>query len=171
MQITSFAPLIDTGARVLILGSMPGVRSLTAGEYYAHPRNRFWPVMSELCGASFDLPYPDRIHRLKQAGVALWDVLKHCHRDGSLDARIEPGSEVVNDLSTLLIKHAEIQAIAFNGQKAARSFDRLMRPVLSPDHCARITLYSLPSTSPANAAYRFSHLVAEWRVLAPHLRT
>ncbi|MEX1249596.1 MAG: DNA-deoxyinosine glycosylase [Hyphomonas sp.] len=88
MIVRSFAPVSAPDARVLILGSMPGTASLQAGQYYAHPRNAFWPIMGALCGARPDLPYTDRAVKLKGEGVAVWDVLQACKREASLDASI-----------------------------------------------------------------------------------
>ena len=81
--VHSFEPVADENARVLVLGSMPGLKSLQAGQYYAHPQNRFWPFMGQLVGAGPDLPYPERCRRLARAGIALWDVLSCCERPGS----------------------------------------------------------------------------------------
>ena len=92
--VESFAPVVDRRARVLVLGSMPGVRSLQAVEYYAHPHNAFWTVMGELFGAGRSLPYAQRLQRLQQCGVGLWDVLQSCVRPGSLDSAIERPSYI-----------------------------------------------------------------------------
>ncbi len=89
-RLTSFPPIASPDARVLILGSMPGEESLRRQEYYAHPQNAFWFIMGELFSAGADLPYPERTGRLREAGVAVWDVLKHCRRAGSLDVSINP---------------------------------------------------------------------------------
>lgn len=171
MQRFSFPPIVAPGATVLILGSMPGVRSLQLGQYYGHPRNLFWTILGELTGASPQLPYAERVAKLQAAGVALWDVLEYCERPGSLDADIVRGSEIPNDIPDLLARYPTIQAIAFNGQTAAKSFARYVAPSLDPELAARVTLLPLPSTSPANQGIAQADKLARWRTaLAPYLR-
>jgi len=96
--VTSFPPIAKPSASILILGSMPGIASLEATQYYAHPRNAFWPIMADLYGFEVTLPYPARIEALKAANVALWDVLQQCERQGSLDSAIKKASRIPNDL-------------------------------------------------------------------------
>ncbi|MEN5352062.1 DNA-deoxyinosine glycosylase [Luteimonas sp. TWI165] len=158
-MLRSFAPVVGPGARVLVLGSMPGVASLEASRYYAHPRNLFWPIMGALFDAGPELPYAQRLARLQQAGIALWDVAGECVRPGSLDARIEAGSVVANDIAGLLAAHPGIDRIRFNGSAAQTLFRRHVLPALLrvPD------LARLPSTSPAHAALRFDAKLAAWR--------
>ncbi len=154
-------------ARVLVLGSMPGTASLTAQQYYAHPRNAFWPIMGAIAGAGPQLPYLQRLPRLTDAGIALWDVLAHCVRDGSLDARIDPGSIVVNDFDAFLAAHPRITLVALNGGTAARMFARHVAPSLR----RYVTTTTLPSTSPAHAAMRLEEKLAAWRsAITPHLQ-
>ena len=116
--IRSFAPIAAPGATVLILGSMPGRASLLAGQYYAHPRNAFWPIMGELFGAGPELPYARRVRVLARAGVAVWDVLASCTRGGSLDSDIDPGSIVANDFASFFRAHPRIERVYFNGAMA-----------------------------------------------------
>ena len=157
-MVCSFPPIAGPGARVLVLGSMPGVRSLEAGRYYAHPQNRFWPFMGELLGAGPELPYPDRCRRLVEAGVAVWDVLASCEREGSLDSAIR--DEAANDFPALFATHPTIATVLFNGAKAEASFRRLVIPALQPDVIYR----RLPSTSPANASQPAADKLAAWRL-------
>jgi double-stranded uracil-DNA glycosylase len=170
MLLTSFPPVIAPGAKALILGSMPGAASLALQQYYGHPRNLFWPIMGELVGAYPTLPYAERLAALQSAGIALWDVLKHCERPGSLDASIVAGSEAPNDFPSLLSQYATIRAICFNGKKAEQTFQRHVLPLLPAAVTARIELIALPSTSPANAYQSFEQKLARWQVVADIVR-
>ncbi len=158
--VTSFAPVAGPRAHLLILGSMPGEASLRAGQYYAHPRNLFWPLMGELAGAHPGLPYEDRLQLLKTAGVALWDVLQSCTRPGSLDSAIS--NEIPNDLPGFLAGHPYIDCIGFNGRKAETSFRRHF-PELYKNRRYRLIL--LPSTSPAHAARSYEQKRESWQSL------
>ena len=150
-------PVGAASARVLILGSMPGEASLAAGRYYAHPRNAFWPIMGDLCGAGPDLPYAERIRRLAAAGVALWDVIGACVRQGSLDSAIR--DEVANDFASFFAAHPRLARIGLNGAKAASSFRRHVAPLCPP----RVAVVALPSTSPAHARMGPAEKAALWR--------
>lgn len=156
----TFGPVADRRARVLVLGTMPGVASLAAGEYYAHPRNRFWDVMGALFGAGRDLPYRRRLAALRRRGIALWDVVAECERPGSLDARIR--REKPNDIPGLLRRCPRIGLIVFNGQAAAQLF---RRHVLAGAQRVRpdLVFMTLPSTSPAHASRTPAQKVAAWR--------
>jgi hypoxanthine-DNA glycosylase len=149
-------------ARVLVLGSMPGAASLAAAEYYAHPRNAFWPIMGALFGAGPDLPYAERLQRLNAAGVALWDVIGACERTGSLDSAIAPESIVANDFAALFEACPRIGHVFFNGAAAEAAFRRHVRGrvALPPLHFNR-----LPSTSPAHAARDFEAKLAAWQAV------
>jgi len=162
-HVSSFAPVENPQARALILGSMPGVASLTAGRYYAHPRNAFWRLMGDIAGARPDLPYEQRLACLRAHGLALWDVLASCHRPGSLDADIDPASVVANDFAGFLARHPQIRLIAFNGAIAEQSFRRHVLPGLSAGVRGRLTLTRLPSTSPAHAGMSYERKLAAWR--------
>src|SRR5512145_1823345 len=121
MRVHSFAPVVNSDSRVLILGSMPGKASLRAGEYYAHPRNLFWHFMEKLLAVPSADSYERRLAQLLSKGVGLWDVLKTCTRASSLDSDIVPSSLVANDLAGLFEAHPSIRTVCFNGQKAAAS--------------------------------------------------
>jgi hypoxanthine-DNA glycosylase len=141
---------------------MPGVISIERRQYYAHPRNRFWSLMGLLAGAGPELPYAERLKQLERSGIGLWDVLQECVRAGSLDARIEPGSETPNDFPDLLLRHPRIEVIALNGNKAAQAFRRLVQPTLAAARLGKLTLLPLPSTSPANASRSLEALRDAW---------
>ena len=158
--IHSFAPVADGKARILILGSMPGVESLRAGQYYAHPRNTFWRIMGDLIGASADLPYATRTLKLRQSGIALWDVLAACVRPGSLDAAIDERSIIANDLVAFLAQHGNIRHVFFNGATAERCFQRHLAPGLET---GALRMQRLPSTSPAHAAMSYPQKLQAWR--------
>jgi hypoxanthine-DNA glycosylase len=161
--VSSFAPIVAPNATVLLLGSMPGSRSLRVGQYYGNPHNFFWPFMEEIFGIPRTLPYPERVEALQEAGVALWDVLKECERVGSLDAAIIPTSELPNDFAWLLTTYPNIQRLCFNGAKAATAFARHVVPTLPPEIRQPLTLTPLPSTSPANRSISTVDKLARWK--------
>jgi TDG/mug DNA glycosylase family protein len=170
MFLTGLAPIVSHNPKILILGSMPGARSLELQQYYANPGNCFWFIMGELCGAKPGLPYAERTTRLTQAGIALWDVLKRCERIGSLDSQILSDTEIPNDLVGFLQDHQTIELICFNGQKAAKSFAKLVEPTLSGELLGIITLVTLPSTSPANTSETTIEKTELWmQALRPYL--
>jgi TDG/mug DNA glycosylase family protein len=162
VRVFSFPAIIGRDARVLILGSMPGVVSLTASQYYAHPRNQFWPLMGELFGATPDLPYPQRLQVLLDHHIALWDVLHSCVRPGSLDASIEHTSAQPNDLIALLRRADTIARICCNGGTAYLALKRHFEPRLAQQF-ARVEVLKLPSTSPANASWSYARKLNAWR--------
>lgn len=157
MLVRSFPPISAPGARILILGSMPGIASLQAGQYYAHPRNAFWPIMGQLFGAGPDLPYTVRVARLQSQGVAVWDVLQLCVREGSLDSNIR--GEVPNDFAAFFSAQPGIVRILLNGGKAAASFRKHASHLLLPSAQS----VTVPSTSPAHAARSPDQKLARWR--------
>lgn len=163
MRIRGFAPIAARGARVLVLGSMPSVRSLAEGQYYGHPRNAFWPIMGALFGAGPELPYDERARRLAAQGVALWDVLAACVRPGSLDADIAPESEVPNDFADFLARHGRIGTVFLNGGKAAQAWARHVLPRVR--RARALPSQRLPSTSPANASWSFERKLRAWRAV------
>lgn len=160
---------VSPQCRVLVLGSMPGVASLQAAQYYAHPRNRFWPLMQLLCGVEATRAYPARMAALNAAGVGLWDVIGRCERRGSLDASIVRGSEVPNALHALIAGLPRLRAIACNGGTAHQLFMARIAPTL-PATDGAPAVWSLPSTSPANATWPLPRLQAAWQPLADALQ-
>jgi len=163
-----FAPLIARNARLLVLGSYPGISSLEKQEYYAHPRNVFWRIMSEIIGFDRSSNYQKRTGALSDAGVALWDVLYSCKRVGSLDSKIESRSIYVNDFETLLRSNTELKAIIFNGAKAEQEFRKRVVPTVA-GLTESTELIRLPSTSPALAALSFIEKLERWRVIENYL--
>ncbi len=153
-----FPPVARSDARILILGSLPGQRSIDAQQYYAHPRNAFWPIMKALFG--IEGHYRDRLEQLLEHGIALWDVLSGSVRPGSLDARIRLDSALPNDLDTFLQEHTDLRLIAFNGRKAEQLFNRFVADTAVNRTISKTVL---PSTSPAYAAMPFSGKLAQWR--------
>jgi double-stranded uracil-DNA glycosylase len=159
-HIASFKPIECNSARILILGSMPGAMSLAAKQYYAHPRNSFWKIMSVILEIPEAATYEERISALQGAGIALWDVLHSCIRAGSLDANIETDSVRANDFSTFFRRHPNIDWVCFNGATAEKYFKRYVVPSLKQS----LRYVRLPSTSPAHASLTFNAKVAAWRV-------
>ncbi len=139
-----FPPVVDVATRLLILGSLPGDASLEAAQYYAHPRNAFWPLIGGVLGEDLAAqPYEQRLERLKARGVGLWDVIASAERSGSLDAAIR--SPEAADLRGLIGDLPRLRAVAFNGKLAAKLGRRIIGDV------AGVGLIDLPSSSPAHA--------------------
>jgi double-stranded uracil-DNA glycosylase len=159
LRVVSFAPVASRNARLLILGSMPGEASLKAGQYYAHPRNAFWPILLQLLRLEANAPYAERLEALRRSGIALWDVLQSCRRSGSLDSAIEPKSVVVNDFAAFFARHSHISQVCFNGAAAERCYQQHVLPKVR--HLP-LTYVRLPSTSPAHAALSPARKAAAW---------
>lgn len=158
-----FPPVEPRQARVLVLGSLPSAESIRRGEYYAHPRNAFWPIMGELFGAGRGLPYAQRLRVLADQGVMLWDVLRAAERKGSLDSAIHPRRAEANDIPGLLTRHAELRRIVFNGGAAEVLFRRHILS-LGGEWLAGVDRVRLPSTSPAHASRSFEEKLDLWRL-------
>lgn len=156
-----FPPIADPRAAVLILGSLPGQKSLEMRQYYAQPQNGFWKIMDALFGAGPSLPYPLRLERLIERRVAVWDVLGAGERAGSLDTAIVLARAESNDFAGFFERHREIRRVCFNGTKAAELYRRLVLPTLAP-RAAAIDTRVLPSTSPAHASLPFAAKLALW---------
>ena len=162
--LTGLAPVVGEAPLILILGSMPGAASLAAAQYYAHPANRFWPLMALLFPeetARLSSPdYEERLEGLRRSGVALWDTIGSCERAGSLDSSIR--NMTPNDVAGLLKSHPTIGTVVLNGSKSAVVWRRhAQREALleRPD----LRVLALPSTSPANARLRLADLEMTWR--------
>jgi hypoxanthine-DNA glycosylase len=173
-HVRSFAPIANARARILILGSMPGKASLAAGQYYAHAQNLFWRILGDITGAAPSLPYAARAQALKSSGIALWDVLESCSREGSLDSAIDDATISVNDFVSFYRAHPKIAQAFFNGAKAEACYRKHVLPTLAeglgPLRCSR-----LPSTSPANASMSRARKQRVWKqalslALAGHVR-
>ena len=155
---TGFPPVERADASILILGSLPGQRSLAEQQYYAHPQNAFWRIMREIFGIEGD--YVTRCRQLAENRVALWDVLMSSHRPGSMDANISISEATPNDFASFLEHHQSIRLIAFNGRKAEQLFGRFVDPLGVAEDIRRTVL---PSTSPAYASLSFAGKLAAWR--------
>ena len=159
---SGFPPIEGAQARVLVLGSLPGQASIDANQYYAHPRNAFWPIMAELAGATGD--YGARCDALMLRGIMVWDVLARSVRPGSLDSAIRMDTAVANDFAAVFERQPRIELVALNGRKATDMFARFANP---PPHVQSETL---PSTSPAYASLTVADKLERWReILMPVL--
>ena len=157
MKIYSFPSLSNSEATVLILGTMPGVKSLELNQYYGHPQNNFWKLLASVFDEEIPKEYNQKKEMLQRNKIAVWDVLQGCERQGSLDSAII--KEVPNNFTNFLFEHPNVTLIAFNGQKAAAYFKKYVR--LSKEY----QLVTLPSTSPANASKSFKQKLTEWTVI------
>ena len=152
-----FSAVADERTTRMIIGSMPGVASLNAQEYYAHPRNAFWKIIAEL----FEAPYPfdsyeDKLSLLLKNRIGLWDVFASCERDGSLDSAIK--NATVNDFDVFLKNHPKVKTLYFNGNTSFKNFTKSF-------HINGLNLHPLPSTSPANARLTFAEKITAWKVI------
>lgn len=163
-RLTGFKPVADPHSRILILGSMPGVRSLQDQEYFAHPRNAFWKIIEALFGILAVENYAARCAGLLDSNIAIWDTLRSCHREGSLDSDIHPDSEVANNFRDLFERSPEITDVFFNGAKAESAFNKHVRNALL-DQFPEMRFARLPSTSPAHASMTFEQKLASWAVI------
>ena len=153
-MLTGFPPVADAGTRLLVLGSFPSVASLQAQQYYAHPRNQFWPLLSALFGLDLKaMPYAERVAAVQTRGLGIWDVYAACEREGSLDSAIAQAS--YNDFAGLIARLPQLRGIAHNGGESARA-RRFTASFGLP-------VYRLPSTSPAHASWSFERKLAAWR--------
>jgi len=170
MKSRCFDPIETANARVLILGTLPGVKSLEMREYYAHPQNCFWWIMGKLIGASPELTYKNRLNLLRKNRIALWDVCQAAERAGSSDANILMETIEPNDFKPFFANHPQVELICFNGQPAARLFRRKVAPSLTG--LRPIPLQVLVSTSPASARITREEKLTCWRdALTPFIES
>lgn len=152
---TSFDPVSNADTTILILGTMPGDKSLELGEYYAHSRNRFWKIISTITDNDLPFTYLDKKTLLLKAKIGIWDVAHKVNRKGSLDNAIE--DDEPNDLESFISRHKRLKVIAFNGTKSKTLFDKYF------DKKSEIKYITLPSTSPANTGIDFDSICKLWR--------
>jgi hypoxanthine-DNA glycosylase len=151
--LQGLGPVVGPNTRLIVLGSFPGVASLAAQQYYGHPRNHFWPILSAIWKLDLTpLPYAQRLEAMRARGVGLWDVYARCEREGSLDSAIEQAQ--FNDLASLREIAPRLQAIAHNGGESARA--------IKHTQSLGVAVHRLPSTSPANASWSFERKRAAW---------
>jgi double-stranded uracil-DNA glycosylase len=162
LNSTGFQPIAKIDATVLILGSMPGQKSLEENQYYAHPRNSFWPIMYKLFNVNKTLNYEQRKKLLLQNKIALWDVLRSCYRKGSLDSNIDHSTLESNDFQNFFSKHKNIKTVFFNGAKAEQLFKKY---VLKDLESINLKYHKLPSTSPAHATKTMEEKFLEWEII------
>ena len=154
--LQGLGPVVDAHTRLVVLGSFPGVASLNAQQYYGHPRNHFWPILSAIWNVDLvQQPYARRIDTIRARGLGLWDVYGCCEREGSLDSAIERAQ--FNDLASLKRRAPRLQAIAHNGGESARAIKHTQSLL--------VAVHRLPSTSPANASWSFARKLAAWRAV------
>lgn len=165
MTTNCFEAIADHNSKIIILGTMPGVASLLANQYYGHQDNLFWDIMFRVldknwnCEEVVSVDYETKKNILLKNGVALWDVLKYCDRKGSLDTAIK--NEIKNDLFNFFSQHPKIKTIFFNGQKAHKYFNELKNEINDID---QIQQFVFQSTSPSNTKNSFQ-ILKEWTTI------
>jgi len=152
---TSFDPISNSDTTILILGTMPGDKSLELGEYYGHSRNKFWKIISTITGNDFPMTYSDKKALLLKSKIGIWDVAHNANRKGSLESAIE--DEEPNNLDDFISRHTNLKVIGFNRTKSLALFDKYF------DRKNGIKYISLPSTSPANTGIDFDNICKLWR--------
>jgi len=164
-RVSGFAPLANVDSKVLVLGSAPSLDSLKKQQYYGHKRNAFWVIMSSL----FDIPtvatYQQKVTLLLNRGVAVWDVLQSCQREGSLDSNIKLNSISINDFDSFFRASPLVRAVFFNGRAAEHIYHRHVLPRIVHD----LDYYRLPSTSPAYAGMSLAEKKLRWQQVLTRL--
>ena len=161
-KISSFPPIINKDSEILILGSIPGIRSLEMQQYYAHPQNKFWKIICEIFNEEFTTNYQQRIEILEKHHIALWDVIDTCERKGSLDSEIR--NEEANKIEELLQNFPNIKAIFCNGQKSYKNLQKILGKKF------RMPIIVLPSTSPAYAGLSYFDKLKLWYIILEKLQ-
>lgn len=156
-KISSFPPIINENSKILILGSIPGLKSLEMQQYYAHPQNKFWKIIFEIFNEEFATDYSERIKILEKHHIALWDVIDTCERKGSLDSEIR--NEEANRIGELLQNYPSIKSIFCNGQKSYKNLQK----ILPKDFY--LPIIALPSTSPAHASLKYEEKLKKWKLI------
>jgi len=159
-RINSFPPIVDANSGILILGSMPGAKSLQMQQYYAFPQNQFWRIMCQLFDEEFSDDYKTRINLIKDNNIALWDVIESCERKGSSDTEIK--AEIDNNISELIENHPKIKVIFCNGQKSYKNLTKILGKNF------KIPIIVLPSTSPLHTV-KFEEKLESWKVIKDYL--
>ncbi|MGZ8190019.1 MAG: DNA-deoxyinosine glycosylase [Methylococcaceae bacterium] len=159
-----FAPIVSENAKVLILGTMPGVASMRKQQYYGHPKNAFWPIMEALFGANTEYCYQRRKEILMANGVSVWDVLQYCDRLGSLDSNIETASIKVNNFMDFFSQYTSITQVFFNGAMAEKIYKKNIISSLNL-RFSYLQYQRLPSTSPAYASLTLEQKIQAWKVI------
>jgi len=162
--LVGFKPIIASDAKILILGSMPSTTSIDLQQYYAHPRNAFWQIMSALLNDNPEQSYSSRIKWLMINKIAVWDVLQHCQRTGSLDANINFTTAKNNDFNHLYSDHPSIKHVFFNGKLAEKHYKQHILPTLDKQY-TYLDYHYLPSTSPAYAALKLEQKIEAWKAI------
>jgi TDG/mug DNA glycosylase family protein len=154
--IKAFPPILPNKPHTLILGTMPGEKSIEMNQYYAHPQNQFWRLMGDIYGANQSLPYEKRVQKLKDQGIAVWDVVRACTRSGSMDADIK--NEVSNDFEEFYSNYPTVKLVVFDSLTAEKLYKKWVLPTLT----RRLKYVRVPSPSPANARLGYAAKLALW---------
>lgn len=163
-MIASFKPIVDKNCKILVLGTMPSVKSLEKQQYYGYKQNHFWKIIYSLFNKDIEDDYEDRKIFLLDHYIAVWDVLRSCDREGSSDSKII--NSVPNDFETFFNRYSDIKAVFFNGSKSEELFKKL---VIGETRLKEgLLFFRLPSTSPANTM-RFYDKLGQWKVILSHL--
>lgn len=159
-RLRCFKPIVNKNTRILILGSFPGVRSLAARQYYAHPQNQFWKILSGILETDLvSISYREKVKALLDNRVGLWDMVNSCSRKGSSDTSIKRAK--LNDIKGMIKRYPSIQAIFFNGHTSQKLFMK--------SGCVHRNNRYLPSTSPAHAA-GYKNKKKLWSVMLKYIR-